>query len=249
VDLVNEEHGALGVLAESVVSARESPRARLSRHSSRPRGSRSRNRRSSRGSAPASSSRCRPDPTGSWRSVLPPRRNGVAGRSGPRGDLGRRVSSNVRGSQEISEWRDLFQALGDGVVEERRNSRTFRSDVDASSRITFGETPLGAPGHQIGARLRLGIGDDLANVLLAREDRHESVDAEGEAGVRWRAIFEGPEQEPESALGFFFGDPQGAKDARLDVGAVNSNGSAAQFPAVQTPGRRPANGPSVDRSR
>jgi hypothetical protein len=29
-------------------------------------------------------------------------------------------------TQEISEWRDLLQALGDGVVKERRNSRTFR---------------------------------------------------------------------------------------------------------------------------
>jgi hypothetical protein len=28
-------------------------------------------------------------------------------------------------SKKISEWRDLLQALSDGVVKERRNSRTF----------------------------------------------------------------------------------------------------------------------------
>jgi hypothetical protein len=34
-------------------------------------------------------------------------------------------------AQQVSEWRDLFQALSDGVVKERRGSRTFRGDVDA----------------------------------------------------------------------------------------------------------------------
>jgi hypothetical protein len=34
-------------------------------------------------------------------------------------------------TQEISEWRDLLQALSDGVVKERRGSRTFRRDADA----------------------------------------------------------------------------------------------------------------------
>jgi hypothetical protein len=29
-------------------------------------------------------------------------------------------------AQQVSEWRDLLEALSDGVVKERRNSRTFR---------------------------------------------------------------------------------------------------------------------------
>jgi hypothetical protein len=50
-----------------------------------------------------------------------------------------------------------------------------------SSRIWRLGDALGRAGHQVGARLGLGKGDDLADVLLAREDRHQPVDAEGEA--------------------------------------------------------------------
>ena len=52
-------------------------------------------------------------------------------------------------------------------------------------------------GERIEARLRLGEGDDLTDVLLAGEEGDEPVDAEREAGVRRRAVAEGVEQEAE----------------------------------------------------
>src|SRR4051794_23525087 len=44
------------------------------------------------------------------------------------------------------------------------------------------------PRERVGARLRLRERDHLANVVLAREDGHEPVDAEREPCVRRRAV-------------------------------------------------------------
>src|SRR3546814_9848152 len=46
----------------------------------------------------------------------------------------------------------------------------------------------GRAGHGVDARLGLREGDDLADVLLAGEDGHQAVDAEGEAAVGRRAV-------------------------------------------------------------
>ena len=55
-------------------------------------------------------------------------------------------------------------------------------------------------GERVDAGLRLRERDHLADVLLAREDRGEAVDADGEARVRRRAEPERVEQEAEALL-------------------------------------------------
>src|SRR4051812_36719835 len=66
--------------------------------------------------------------------------------------------------------------------------------------------------QRIRARLRLGEGDDFADVLLAGQQRGQPVDAEGEAGVRRRAVAEGVEQEAELGLRLVLGDAEQAED-------------------------------------
>ena len=58
----------------------------------------------------------------------------------------------------------------------------------------------GRVGHGVGAGLRFRERDHLADVLFAREDRGVAVDADGETRVRWRAVAERVEQEPEPLL-------------------------------------------------
>src|SRR5437764_4504282 len=70
------------------------------------------------------------------------------------------------------------------------------------------------------ARLGLGKGNDLADVLLAREDGGQPVGAERETAVWRRAVLERAEQEAEAVLGLLVAQADGAEDALLDVGAV-----------------------------
>src|SRR5258708_6498982 len=74
------------------------------------------------------------------------------------------------------------------------------------------------PGHRIGARLRLREGNDLADVLLAGEDRREAVDAEREAAVRRGAVAERSEEEPEATVGFLLVDTEQVEDPLLQRG-------------------------------
>ena len=82
-------------------------------------------------------------------------------------------------------------------------------------------------GERIGARLGLREGDDLADVLLAGEQRHQAVDAEGEAGVGRGAVAEGVEQEAELALRLLRADAEQLEDALLDV----ASGGSARCPS------------------
>src|SRR6185369_5823677 len=52
--------------------------------------------------------------------------------------------------------------------------------------------------QRVQAGLRLREGDDLADVLLAREARHQPVDAERETAVRRGAVAERGEEEAEA---------------------------------------------------
>ena len=130
------------------------------------------------------------------------------------------ASSNVvqRPPGASGEWRDLLQALSDGVVKERRNFyEPFGVMVICAVRESpWVRCPSARLRHEVSARPSLGIRDDFANVFLAREDRHQPVDTEGEAGVGRRAVMlNGAEQEPETALlGLLFGKMPSARKTR-----------------------------------
>ena len=94
-----------------------------------------------------------------------------------------------------------------------------------------GRQRLRRAGEQVGARLGLRVGDDLADVLLAGEDRGQPVDPEGEAGVRRRPVAEGAEQEAEAGLGLLGGDPERREDLRLDVARGGSGRCPSRAPS------------------
>src|ERR1700676_2608374 len=113
-------------------------------------------------------------------------------------------------TQEFSEGCRLAQALVDGIVKERRRSLAFGGDAKVKvARLSFADV-LRRARHEVIARLGLRERDDLADVLFAREDGDQAVDAESEAGVRRGAVLEGAEQEPEAALRFLVADPERA---------------------------------------
>ena len=88
-------------------------------------------------------------------------------------------------------------------------------------------------GEEVGARLRLRVGDHLADVLLPGKDRHQAIDAEGEAGMRWCPVAERVEQEAEPALRLLGADPERVEDPRLDVPSVDSDAARSQLPPVE----------------
>ena len=88
-------------------------------------------------------------------------------------------------------------------------------------------------GERVGARLRLREGDHLSDVVLAGEDRDQTVDAEREAGVRWRAVAEGVEEEPEALVRLLGVDPEQAEHRALEVRRVDTDTPRSELPAVQ----------------
>ncbi len=86
--------------------------------------------------------------------------------------------------------------------------------------------------HEVGAALGFGEGDDVADVGDAAEDHDEAVEADGDAAVGRSAVLEGIQEEAE--LGFLGGfvDAQEGEDFLLDVDAVDTDGAAADFGAV-----------------
>ncbi len=84
--------------------------------------------------------------------------------------------------------------------------------------------------HRVGAGLRLRKRDHFADVLLAREDRHEPVDADREPAVRRRAIAERSEEEAEARGGFLGADAEQVEDALLQLRLVDPDRSASRAP-------------------
>src|SRR3546814_8310324 len=87
----------------------------------------------------------------------------------------------------------------------------------------------GRAGHGVDARLGLREGDDLADVLLAGEDGHQAVDAEGEAAVGRRAVAERLEEEPEAALGLLLVDAEQVEDPLLEGRLMDPDRAGAQL--------------------
>src|SRR3954447_15397613 len=86
--------------------------------------------------------------------------------------------------------------------------------------------------HRIDTGLVLGKGDHVAEVRLAREDHHHSVDPEGDPAVWRRAHREGVEEEAELRALLLGGELKQREDPRLDVGLVDPDGAASELLAV-----------------
>src|SRR5205085_11524817 len=106
-------------------------------------------------------------------------------------------------------------------------------DPEAELGELFGVEGGGGAGEGVGARLGLGEGDDLTDVVLAGQDGGQAVDAEGEAGVGRGAVAEGVEQEAEAGLSLFGADAEETEDALLQVGSVNTDASRSELPPVE----------------
>ena len=86
--------------------------------------------------------------------------------------------------------------------------------------------------QRVGATRHLREGDDLANVRLAREQSDEAIEPEGEATVWRSAHLQCLEQEAELLTSLVLGQTESAKDALLDVLAMDSDRSRTELPAV-----------------
>lgn len=88
-------------------------------------------------------------------------------------------------------------------------------------------------GEQALGALRLREGDHIANGGCTRHHRDDTVQTEGDAAVRRRTVLQGVKQEAELKLGFFRTNLQCAEDLALNIGTVDTDGTATDFPAVQ----------------
>src|SRR4051812_9813101 len=87
--------------------------------------------------------------------------------------------------------------------------------------------------HQIDGARRLREGDDLADRRLARQDGDDTVQPEGDAAVRRRAVLERLEEEAEAELRLLLGNAEPAENPRLERRVVDSDTAAADFRSVQ----------------
>ena len=79
----------------------------------------------------------------------------------------------------------------------------------------------------------LGERDDLADVVLPGQERGHAIQAERDPPVRWNAVPERPQEEPELLLGLFGPDAEHLEHAPLEVRVVDPDAPAAELPAVQ----------------
>src|SRR5690606_2374350 len=105
----------------------------------------------------------------------------------------------------------------------------------------------GGLGHRVDAGLWRREGDDLADVLLAGQDGHQAVDAEGEAAVGRGAVAERRQEEAEAPLRLLLVDAEQVEDPLLQVGLVDPDRAGAELPAVEDEVIGP--GPHVHRVR
>ena len=88
-------------------------------------------------------------------------------------------------------------------------------------------------GHQVDGLSRFRKRDDLANRVLAAQNRNQPIEAEGDAAVRRRTVLERVEEKPESRLRFFVRDLQQLEDEALQRLVVDSDAAAGDLAAVQ----------------
>jgi hypothetical protein len=81
--------------------------------------------------------------------------------------------------------------------------------------------------------LQLGERDHLTNVVLAGENRNQSVDAKGEATVRRRSVAERLQKESEPAVSLIIGNAEVTKHSTLELRLMNPDAAGAELPAVE----------------
>ena len=87
--------------------------------------------------------------------------------------------------------------------------------------------------HQVAAGLGLRERHDLADVGLVGEERRPAVDAERDPAVRRRPVVERLEERPEALVHLLHGVALQREAALEEVLAPDSDGPAAQLPAVE----------------
>src|SRR5690606_33924969 len=87
-------------------------------------------------------------------------------------------------------------------------------------------------GHQIGGALRLGEGDDLADVRLACHEHNQPVHAGRNAAVRGRAVLERFEQVAEALARVVDLQPDQLEDLLLHLPLVDTDAPTRHFIAV-----------------
>jgi hypothetical protein len=107
----------------------------------------------------------------------------------------------------------------------------------ASEEFTNRAPVAGASHIRSVPRAVLGNGNHVADGSLARQDHHQAVQAERDAAVRRRAVFQRFQQKSRSGGALLFAESQRGEHLRLHVAAVNTNRARAQLRAVQAPGR------------
>src|SRR5580700_5160671 len=120
----------------------------------------------------------------------------------------------------------MFEARASLVV------RRLRRGVDAGFLALGGGDRGRGTGQRVGARGRLGEGDDLADRFRAGQEHDHAVPAEGDAAVRWRAVLERVEQEAELGAGLFLAQPDYVEDLLLHGLLVYTDRAAADLVAV-----------------
>ena len=104
-------------------------------------------------------------------------------------------------------------------------------------------------GHQATGLLGFGEGDGVADRLLARQQHHHAIEAEGQAAVGRGPHVEGFHQETELAVGLLQGQADRFEHLALQGRIVDAQGAAAQFQAIEHqviglgPGRGQGGGP------
>ena len=91
----------------------------------------------------------------------------------------------------------------------------------------------GGAGHEAAGLGGLGKGDDFADVVHARQQHHEPVQAQGQAAMGRGAVAEGIEQEAELGARFGLADAQGPEHAALGFGVMDADAAAAHLVAVE----------------
>ena len=102
-----------------------------------------------------------------------------------------------------------------------------------SSRSCFSSTARRRLRQQALGALGLGEGDHVADRLGTGHQRHDAVQAEGQAAVRRRAVLQRVEQEAELELRFLGRDLEGIEHLLLHVGAMDTDRAAPHLPAIE----------------
>src|SRR6185436_11012017 len=75
--------------------------------------------------------------------------------------------------------------------------------------------------------------DDVANRLLTGQNHDQAIQAERDASMRRRSVLQRLEKEPELFASLGIAEAEDIEDPRLNIAAMDSDGTAANLRAVQ----------------